>query len=196
MACLHIAKGCIERRRRREDPRYHLRDPEARRRGVDHRLSGEPHPGAGCGGRHQADHRAPGAHRPAHGGRHLAGDERQEARRVLHAAWAGHRERLRRRRAGLQREHPDARHAHGLFAPAGLDSTQLQRQRQHGVDHQVGGAGDVGERNPRHPASRLLALEIGARRPGSGRGAGRCVCRGDRCPRLHAVPRRALRTGP
>ena len=52
-------------------------------------------------GRHPADHGAPGAHRPAHGRRDLARHLRPQDRRLLHAARAGHRERLWRRRAGL-----------------------------------------------------------------------------------------------
>ena len=55
-----------------ESLRRHRRNPAPRGRGDDHRLSGQPHPRARRGRRHPPDHRAPGAHRPAHGGRDVA----------------------------------------------------------------------------------------------------------------------------
>ena len=78
----------------------------------------------GAARRHPPDHRAPGAHRPAHGRRDLARHQRQEARRVRHAARARHRERLRRRGAGLQRVGADPGDADGLCAPARLGASR------------------------------------------------------------------------
>ena len=61
-----------------EGSRGDRRDPEARGRGDHLRLSGQPCPGGRRARRHPHDHRAPGAHRPAHGRRHVAADQRQK----------------------------------------------------------------------------------------------------------------------
>ena len=97
---------------------------------------------------HPADHRPPGADRPAHGGRGLAGHQRPQDRHLLHAARARHRERLWRRRPGLQRIGADPGDADGLYAPARLGAAQLQRLAQHAGHHQVGRAADFGSEIP------------------------------------------------
>ena len=79
----------------------------------DHEARGNPHHPAAirsticiehaASGGHPPDHRAPGAHRPAHGRRDLPPQLRAQDRRLLHAARPGHRERLWRHRPGLRR---------------------------------------------------------------------------------------------
>ena len=156
------------------------------------RLSGQPHPGARGRRRHSPDHRAPGAHRAAHGGGHLARHQRQEARRVRHAARARHRERLRRRGAGLQRVRADPGHADGLCAAVGLERPPLQCQLQHGERDQVGRADHVGQADPRHLPPRLHAAAVGPRRPGAGGDPDRRLERGDRRGRSRAGEHVAL----
>ena len=94
--------------------------------------------------RHPADHRAPGAHRAAHGRRDVARDQRPAHRRVRDAARAGHRERLRRRGAGVRRVGADRwccraaiRARHRQVPP------QLQRRAELPPRHQVGRAADL-----------------------------------------------------
>ncbi len=174
------ALGGQARRTPNENRRCDCRNPEARGRGVDHRLSREPHPGARRRRRHPPDHRAPGAHRPAHGGRHRPRHLRQEDRHVRHAARPRRRERLRRRRPGLQRVRAHPRDAHGLRPAHRLGRPQLLLLRLHEGHHQVGGAGDLGQGAAQRDAARLPAPALGPRRPGAGRGAERPVGHGVR----------------
>ena len=177
-----------------ENRRRHCRDPEARgRRGAD-RLSGQP-PDRGCGRRrHPADHGAPGAHGAAHGRCHHPRDQRRPDRRVLHAARAGHRERLWRHRAGVERVDPDAGHSRRLRAQAGLGRPQLQCQPADAGHHQVGRADPIRQGHPRHPAPCLPAPALRARRPRRRRGAAGRVAGDDRHDRLHAAEAAARRT--
>ena len=167
-----------------ESLRRHRRHPAPRGRGDRDRLSGQPHPRARRGGGHPADHRAPGTHRAAHGRSDLARDQRQESRRVRDAARPGHRERLWRRRAGVERVGADPGDAGRLCAPPRLGRAQLQCQRPDARHHQVGRAGHVGQGAVRDHAPRLHAAALGARRAGAGRGAERRVERGSRPVRL------------
>ena len=162
-------------------------DPQARRRRDHLRLSGQPHPGI-CGARrHKADHRAPGADRPAHGRRALAPDQRAEARRVRDAARPRRRERVRRRRAGLRRGGADPGPASGLSPPDRLRAAELQLGAQHARRDQIRRADPVRRRDPEHLPARVHAPQERARRPGSGRGAGRHLRRGGPgAARLHA----------
>ena len=107
----------------------------------------------------------------------------------------GHRERLWRRRAGLQRVGAAAGDAGRLPAPARLGRPQLQRQRLDAQHHQVGRAGDV-----RQGAA---ARSCGARSRGCARAAAaRCWSRcrqtcGMRRPTSPTTCRRKpLRYGP
>ena len=144
------------------------------------RLSRQPHPRACRQGRHPPDHRAPGAHRAAHGGCHRPRHLRQEDRHVRHAARPRRRERLRRRRPGLQRVRAHPGDAHGLRPAHGLGRPQLLLLRLHEEHHQVGGAGDVGQGAAERDAARFPAPALRPRRPGPRRGAERSVGRGVR----------------
>ena len=187
------ARANNEGKRHHESLRRHRRHPAPRGRGDDHRLSGQPHPGARRGGRHPPDHRAPGAHRPAHGRRDVARDLGPADGRVRDAARARHRERLRRRRAGVERVGADPRDAGRLCAPARLGRAQLQFQRPDARHHQVGRAGHLGQGIVRDHAPRVHAAALGARRAGAGRGAERRVERGGRSFRLRALAAAAHR---
>ena len=169
-------------------------DPQARGGGDPLRLSGQPHPGVRRARRHPADHRAPGADRPAHGGRLLAPHQRREDRRVRDAARAGRRERLWRRRPGLWRGGADPRAAHGLSAPHRACAAELLLVHPDERGDQVRRARDRGRRDRQHPAARLHAPAQRPRRAGTRRGAGRRVRRGSRrAPVLPAEPAAALR---
>ena len=170
-----------------ESLRRHRRHPAPRGRGDDHRLSGQPHPRARRRGGHPPDHRAAGAHRPAHGRGDVARDQRQAARRVRDAARPRHRERLWRRRAGVERVGADPRDAGRLCAPPRLGRAQLQRQRPDARHHQIRRAGHVGQGIVRDHAPRVHAAALRARRAGAGRGAERRVERGGRSRRLRAL---------
>ncbi len=169
---------------------------QARGRRVGDRLSGQPHPRARRPGRHPPDHRAPGAHRPAHGRRDLAGDPRPARSASSHAARPRHRERLWRRRPGLQRIGADPRHADGLCAAASPGcSRNYNASLQHAGHHQVGRAADLGRaRSPNVMRRAFTRLR-------SGRGGPVLVempidvwNEEIASPRLHAGPQ--LRTGP
>ena len=174
-------------------------DPQARRRRDHLRLSGQPHPGIRGARRHTADHRAPGADRPAHGRRALAPDQRAEARRVRDAARPRRRERVRRRRAGLRRGGADPGAASGLSPPDRLRGAELQFRPQHARRHQIRRADPFRRRDPEHLPARVHPPEERARRPGADRGAGRHLRRGgERAARLHAghhAPGRARSRG-
>ncbi len=181
-----------EGKRHHESLRRHRGNPAPGGSRDHHRLSGQPHPRARRRGRHPPDHRAPGAHRPAHGRRDVARDLGPQARRVRDAARARHRERLWRRRAGVERVGADPRDAGRLCAPARLGRAQLQFQRPDARHHQVGRAGHVGQGAVRDHAPRLHAAALRARRAGAGRGAERCVERGGRSVRLRRLAAAAL----
>jgi hypothetical protein len=111
-------------------PCVYRRDHEARGHRDPHRLSGQP-PDRACGrDRHPPDHRAPGAHRPAHGRRHQPRHLGPHHRRLLHAARPGRRERLWRRRAGYGESGPGPGHAHGLSAAHRACRPELQLHLQ------------------------------------------------------------------
>ena len=116
----------------------HSQYPQARRRGVPDRLSGQPHHRGGGRGRHPHDHRATGAHRPAHGRRGEPHDIGRAHRSLRHAARAGRGELLRRRCAGVRRFRADRGAAWRLPAAAAQHPTQLQLVPQLPAHHQMG----------------------------------------------------------
>ena len=115
------------------------------------------------------DHRAPGAHRPAHGRRGVAGHQRPAHRRLRHAARPRLRERLRRRGAGVGRLGAHRRAADGLSEKDHQHPAQLQLDAQLSPRHQVGRAGARRRRGGERDEARV---HPGAQRP-AGAGAGR-----------------------
>ena len=132
------------------------------------------------------DHRAPGAHRPAHGGRDLARDVGQEDRRLLHAARPGQRERLWRRRAVLQRVRAAAGDPAGLSAPHRRHRSELQRLTRDARRVEDRRARDRARRDRQHHAPRVQQPAQRPQRPGDRRNSDRHLERGNRRSRLHA----------
>ena len=160
-----------------------------RREGVetDHRLSGQPHPRARRGRRHPPDHRAPGAHRPAHGRRDVARDQRPTSIGVF-----------------VMQHGPGTENAYGgvaqawsesvpiLVMPGGYARRLAWVERNYNASVQMRGITKsaepvtVGQGTVRDHAPRLHAAALRARRAGAGRGAERRVERGGRPVRLRA----------
>ena len=141
---------------------------------------------------HPPDHRAPGAYRPAHGRRDLPRHLRQEDRRLLHAARPRQRERLWRRRPGLQRVGPAAGDPARLSAPHRRHRSELQRVTRDARRVEDLRARDRAGRDRQRPAPRLQQPAQRPQRSGDRRDPHRHLERGDRRARLHAgQPRRS-----
>ena len=130
-------------------------------------------------GRHPPDHRAPGAHRPAHGRRHVAPDHGPQDGRVLHAERPGLGERLWRRRPGLRRIGAAAGHPGGLSAPHRPRAAQLQLdaapwRTSPSTPSRSPSASEIAE----HHAPRLQPAAQRPRLAGDRRAPGRRLCRG------------------
>ena len=153
-------------------------DPQARGRAVPDRLSRQPHHRGGGRGGYPDHHRAPGAHRAAHGRRGKPRDVRGAHRGFRDAARTRGRELVRRRRPGLRRLGPDRGPPRWLSAAAAQHPAELQLLAELPAHHQVGGAGDPGRGRARRDAPRFRAS---AQRPppsGPGRAAVRSAPRG------------------
>ena len=129
-------------------------------------------------GRHPPDHRAPGAHRPAHGRRHVAPDQGPQDGRVLHAERPGRGERLWRRGPGLRRIGAAAGHPAGLSAPHRARAAQLQLDPRHGACRQARRADHLGQGDRQHHAPGLQPAAQRPRLAGHRRAAGRRLRRG------------------
>ena len=161
-------------------------DSEARGRGVSDRLSRERDHRGGRGRRHPHDHRAPGAHRPAHGRRGEPDVVGPADRGVRDAARAGHGELVRRRRAGVRRFVADRRAPGRLPAPLDQPAAELQRGPELPARDQVGGAGDPARHGARRDAPRVHPGPHGA--PAAGDGRVPAGCPGGRSARAPRVP--------
>ena len=103
----------------------------------------------------------------------------RQDRRLRDAARAGHRERLRRRRAILRRFLPGRRAAGRLCPQHQPGPSELQRRAELPPRHQMVRAGDGRRRDGRGAAPRLHAGQERPPRPGAGRVPDRHPARGD-----------------
>ncbi len=164
----------------------HCRDPQARGY-LDLVLLSDDADHRDCRrNRHPPGDLPAGAGRRAHGRRVRAGRERAAARRLCHAVWARRRKRLRRRRHRLFGFDPGSVPAARPSARDRAIVSDVQIEPQLCRDHQIGRGSAAAARGREHHAARLCAIEERPRRPGHGRGAGRC-----HEPRGRARPERA-----
>ena len=162
-----------------EDRAGDRRNSEEGRRRISLRLSGQPSDRGLRRGRHPPDHRAPGAHRPAHGRRHVAPDQGPQDGRVLHAERPGLGERLWRRRPGVRRIGAAAGHP-GRAIRAASRTCRPTSTRRSTMAHVAKHAEPItiGQGDRQHHAPGLQPAAQRPRLAGDHRAAGRRLRRG------------------
>ena len=201
-SCSNYPQGRAQHRpvpgRDRHETRHrHCGNHEARGNRDSLRLSGQSPHRTRRQRRHPPGDGAAGAHRPAHGGRDLAGHLRAHHRRVLHAARPRRGKRHGRRGAMLRRIRAGAGAADGLCAAARQYRTELQFQPGDEGVCKIVRADQPRRRGRQHLPPRLHQTEKRPRRAGDRGNPGRHVERGSAgAAELHPGAAHPLRRRP